>query len=93
MPERAQLAAALAQSRSDLEAGRAALAEHAAQIKTLTDLLERTQATHEAESVRWLVQIDAQRQELSAARERERAALLSEIRRLSATTTDRDSEC
>ncbi|NVZ11272.1 DNA-binding protein [Allochromatium humboldtianum] len=88
--ERAQLAAALDQSRGDLEAGRTALAEHAAQIKTLTDLLERTQATHEAESAHWLLQIDDQRQALSSARERERrwdqerATLLSEIRRLSA---------
>jgi chromosome segregation ATPase len=87
--ERAQLAAALAQSRADLEAGRTALTEREAQIKTLTDLLERTQATYEAESARWLLQIDDQRQALSAARERERrwdqerTTLLNEIRRLS----------
>ena len=70
--ERAQLAAALDQKRADLEAGRTALTEREAQIKTLTELLERTQATHEAESAHWLLQIDDQRQELSAARERER---------------------
>ncbi|ADC64121.1 DNA-binding protein [Allochromatium vinosum] len=88
--ERARLAEALAQSRSNLETGRAALAERETRITTLTDLLERTQATHEAESAHWLLQIDDQRQALSEARERERrwnqerTALLEEIRRRSA---------
>lgn len=88
--ERARLTEALAQHQTALDEGRAALAEREARIRTLTDLLERTQATHEAESARWLVQIDDQRQALSAAREREqrwdqeRAALLEEIRRRSA---------
>jgi chromosome segregation ATPase len=87
--ERDRLVEALARSQAGLEEGRAALAEREARITTLTDLLERTQATHEAESARWLLQIDDQRQALSAARERERrwdqerTTLLNEIRRLS----------
>jgi chromosome segregation ATPase len=94
--ERARLAEALTQHQSALEEGRAALAEREARITTLTDLLERTQATHEAESGRWLVQIDDQRQALSEARERERRwdqerlALHDEIRRLSAKLTQAD---
>lgn len=94
--ERARLAEALAQHHSALDEGRAALAEREARIRTLTELLERTQATHETESARWLVQIDDQRQALSAARERERRwdqerlALQDEIRRLSAKLTQAD---
>ena len=89
--ERARLAESLDQHQTALDEGRAALAEREARITTLTDLLERTQATHEAESGRWLVQIDDQRQALSAAREREsrleqeRTALLDEMRALSQT--------
>ena len=51
---------------------------------------------HEAESAHWLLQIDDQRQALSAARERERRwdqerlALQDEIRRLSAKLTQTD---
>lgn len=99
--ERTRLANALYRSRTEIKAGHSALAEHDQRLETLTELLNRTQLSHEADSAHWLRQIDDQRQALSAARERERrwdqerTALLNEIRRLSAppNTTNRESDC
>ncbi|MTW23162.1 DNA-binding protein [Allochromatium palmeri] len=90
--ERERLAQALAQSQSGVAEERAARTEREVHIKTLTDLLERAQAAHDAESARWLVQIDDQRQALSIARERERrleqerTALMDEVRALRQAT-------
>ena len=99
--ERTRLADALHRSRTEIKAGHSALAERDQRLETLTELLNRTQLSHEADSAHWLRQIDDQRQALSAARERERrwdqerTALLNEIRRLSAppNTTNRESDC
>ena len=99
--ERTRLANALHRSRTEIKAGHSALAERDQRLETLTELLNRTQLSHEADSAHWLRQIDDQRQALSAARERERrwdqerTALLEQIRRWSApplNTTDRESE-
>ncbi|MBK1655884.1 DNA-binding protein [Allochromatium vinosum] len=88
--ERTRLADALHRSRTEIKAGHSALAERDQRLETLTELLNRTQLSHEADSAHWLRQIDDQRQALSAARERERrwdqerTALLEQIRRWSA---------
>ena len=70
--QRAELDATLQDARAEQARQQQALDERDAQIQTLTGLLERTQATQEAESGRWLMQIDEQRQALAAARDRER---------------------
>ncbi|MBK1720049.1 DNA-binding protein [Thiocystis violacea] len=74
------------------------LAERDARLQTLTGLLERTQAAYDAESARWLVQIDDQRQALAAANARERrldqerTALWNEVQSLTYALRARQEE-